>query len=414
MRDAWARGQELVVTAGSTAWATACFQRPALHRDQPRTWRPCYAAAVASGGSGIRHLHERAGFPAALTDARAFAVAQGDARTASTATTGCSARPAPRPSARFEAADWHGQQRAQRERIEFYDKRVDEAVERLQTRVRGGDAADGRVAAGQAALHRPADRPPPARAGRDLLQLGHDQDPAPQLLPQRLHLRAPGGLAPSTSRTTSRPRSRPTAPTTRRATTLRDDAGCASSTTSSSQREFEDLEPRRRPRCCAAVSAQLGDCRCAPTSRSRCCRRCSSATRAPTSSARSSTASTRRRSRCRSCTTRAAAARRSTPRCSARTTCRCCLQLRARLLHGRRWRCPSAYVQFLRSLMPRKPRSEIYSALGLAEAGQEPCSTATSCYHLRHSQRQVPHRARHQGHGDAGVRPAVASRTCSR
>ncbi|WKB54841.1 bifunctional isocitrate dehydrogenase kinase/phosphatase [Eleftheria terrae] len=34
---------------------------------------------------------------------------------------------------RFEAADWHGQQRAQRERIEFYDKRVDEAVERLQS-----------------------------------------------------------------------------------------------------------------------------------------------------------------------------------------------------------------------------------------------------------------------------------------
>ena len=33
--------------------------------------------------------------------------------------------------ARFEAADWHGQQRAQRERIEFYDKRVDEATERL-------------------------------------------------------------------------------------------------------------------------------------------------------------------------------------------------------------------------------------------------------------------------------------------
>ncbi|MFZ2650845.1 MAG: bifunctional isocitrate dehydrogenase kinase/phosphatase [Burkholderiaceae bacterium] len=33
---------------------------------------------------------------------------------------------------RFEAADWHGQQRAQRERIEFYDKRVDEAAERLQ------------------------------------------------------------------------------------------------------------------------------------------------------------------------------------------------------------------------------------------------------------------------------------------
>ncbi len=33
---------------------------------------------------------------------------------------------------RFERADWHGQQRAQRERIEFYDTRVGEAVERLQ------------------------------------------------------------------------------------------------------------------------------------------------------------------------------------------------------------------------------------------------------------------------------------------
>jgi len=33
---------------------------------------------------------------------------------------------------RFERADWHGQQRAQRERIEFYDRRVDEAAERLQ------------------------------------------------------------------------------------------------------------------------------------------------------------------------------------------------------------------------------------------------------------------------------------------
>ena len=33
---------------------------------------------------------------------------------------------------RFELADWHGQQLAQRVRIEFYDLRVDEAVERLE------------------------------------------------------------------------------------------------------------------------------------------------------------------------------------------------------------------------------------------------------------------------------------------
>ena len=34
---------------------------------------------------------------------------------------------------RFEQRDWHGQQKAQRDRIAFYDKRVDEAAERLQT-----------------------------------------------------------------------------------------------------------------------------------------------------------------------------------------------------------------------------------------------------------------------------------------
>ena len=40
---------------------------------------------------------------------------------------------------RFEVADWHGQQRAQRDRIEFYDKRVDEAAERLQSEFKAGE-----------------------------------------------------------------------------------------------------------------------------------------------------------------------------------------------------------------------------------------------------------------------------------
>ena len=44
--------------------------------------------------------------------------------------------------ARFEAGDWHGQQRAQRERIEFYDTRVDEAVERLQNEFDAGSVPD--------------------------------------------------------------------------------------------------------------------------------------------------------------------------------------------------------------------------------------------------------------------------------
>jgi isocitrate dehydrogenase kinase/phosphatase len=40
---------------------------------------------------------------------------------------------------RFETADWHGQQRAQRERIEFYDLRVKEAVGRLETEFKAGE-----------------------------------------------------------------------------------------------------------------------------------------------------------------------------------------------------------------------------------------------------------------------------------
>ncbi|MEO6361889.1 MAG: isocitrate dehydrogenase kinase/phosphatase AceK regulatory subunit, partial [Caldimonas sp.] len=72
-----------------------------------------------------------ASLPAALTDARAFAIARAMLdgfdrhyrlfRQASA-----------QAKARFEAADWHGQQRAQVLRIEYYDRRVAEAAERLQ------------------------------------------------------------------------------------------------------------------------------------------------------------------------------------------------------------------------------------------------------------------------------------------
>ena len=42
---------------------------------------------------------------------------------------------------RFETADWHGQQRAQRERIEFYDLRVKECVMRLEKEFSAGKLA---------------------------------------------------------------------------------------------------------------------------------------------------------------------------------------------------------------------------------------------------------------------------------
>ena len=45
---------------------------------------------------------------------------------------------------------------------------------------------------------------------------------------------------------------------------------------------------------------------------------------------------------------------------------------------------PSAYVQFLRSLMPRKPRGEIYSAIGLQKHGKN-LFYRDFLFHLRHS-----------------------------
>lgn len=42
---------------------------------------------------------------------------------------------------RFEVADWHGQQRAQRERIEFYDLRVKECSMRLEREFKAGEQA---------------------------------------------------------------------------------------------------------------------------------------------------------------------------------------------------------------------------------------------------------------------------------
>jgi len=70
-------------------------------------------------------------FPHQLTDRRAFDIAQAmlegfDRHYRLFRATSAAAK------RRFERADWHGQQRAQRERIEYYDLRVNEAVERLR------------------------------------------------------------------------------------------------------------------------------------------------------------------------------------------------------------------------------------------------------------------------------------------
>ena len=72
-------------------------------------------------------------FPQKLTDSRAFEIAQAllggfNRHYQLFRLTSAAAKQ------RFEKSDWHGQQRAQRERIEFYDLRVTEAVELLEHR----------------------------------------------------------------------------------------------------------------------------------------------------------------------------------------------------------------------------------------------------------------------------------------
>jgi isocitrate dehydrogenase kinase/phosphatase len=71
-------------------------------------------------------------FPHQLSDRRAFAIAQAmiDGFNRHYRLFRETSRAAKK---RFEQADWHGQQQAQAERIAFYDQRVDEAVTRLRT-----------------------------------------------------------------------------------------------------------------------------------------------------------------------------------------------------------------------------------------------------------------------------------------
>ena len=76
-------------------------------------------------------MNDRAAFPTQLTDSRGFEIARAmlegfDRHYRLFRETSRDAK------RRFEQADWHGQQRAQRERIEYYDKRVEEGAERLQ------------------------------------------------------------------------------------------------------------------------------------------------------------------------------------------------------------------------------------------------------------------------------------------
>ena len=81
--------------------------------------------------------------------------------------------------ARFEAADWHAIRSLARERITFYDERVREAVDRIEPGFGTPSSRPGNWQHVKRALRRAARRSPPARARRDLLQLGLREAAAP-------------------------------------------------------------------------------------------------------------------------------------------------------------------------------------------------------------------------------------------
>ncbi len=202
---------------------------------------------------------------------------------------------------RFETADWHGQQRAQRERIEFYDLRVKEATARLEKEFKAGE--------------QPMDVWQQVKLHYIGLLVDHHQPELAEtffnsvttkilhrtLLPERLHLRAAGR-----QHRVHRERRAGGLPTYRAYYPTRESMGDTIVRIVDNfqlQRPFEDLQRD------AELRARSHERAPAPGQAARqlpdpgAVVRCSIATRAPTWSARSSTASTSCRSRCRSCTT---------------------------------------------------------------------------------------------------------------
>ncbi len=200
----------------------------------------------------------------------------------------------------FDAGNWLAIQHVGRDRIDFYDRRVAGDCRSRPSRVpERGPRHRHAVGAGQAPLHRAPDRPQAAGVRRDVLQLGVGQGPPPRLFPQQVHLRPAGDL--------DRAHRRRSAVIPQ----LLSAAGGAAQRARRHRPRFRLRAPFRRfrprpaqrarrvpPSVSAAVPAR------SRITRSRCCPRRSCATRPPTSSGGSSTASTPIRSSCRSSTTR--------------------------------------------------------------------------------------------------------------
>ena len=178
--------------------------------------------ALAAGLHADRCPHAQYGLPFDIAHAIS---------TASIGTTDCSARAAAGEAAfRAGRLAWPAAGTARAHRV--LRPARGRACGAAAGRVQGQRAAEGGLAAGQAALHRPADRPQAAGAGRDLLQFGVAARSCTAPISTTTSSSCARRYRPSISRPTSRrlPTYRVYYPTPRRCTI----PSCASSPTSSS------------------------------------------------------------------------------------------------------------------------------------------------------------------------------------
>ena len=311
----------------------------------------------------------------------------------------------------FEAGNWLAIQHVARRPHRFLrppragDRRADRA--RVRARRHRRRRRRRAVGAGQAALHRPPDRPQAARVRRDVLQLGLGEDRcAARYFHNRFIFVRP---AISTEHIDADP------PSYRSYYPLQQGLRHAlidivlDFALRAPLRGFRPRPAQRARRVPPPLPAAVPRSR--PTTRSRCCRRRSSATRPRTSSGASSTARTRIRSSCRSSTT---------PHGKLYLDALLMDEVELAILFSANrayflvdMEVPSAYVDFLRAIAAGQDGRRALHDGRAAEGRQEPLLPRLPAPSQALA-RQVHHRARHQGPRDDACSRCRRIPTCSR
>ena len=283
---------------------------------------------------------------------------------ASTSTTASSARRA--PTRRSTSRQRPGRRRSgpSRSGSEFYDERVAECVERLRAEF-DVESLGSTPGGGEALLHRPARRPPAARARRDVLQLGGHADLRRRSYSDNdlIFVRA----AISTEYIDSDPPIyRSYYPT---------DGACADASSRSSSTSAGPVRSPISSATSATCSARSTSTRrragstWSRTTRSRCSARAFYRNKAAYVVGKIVNGYRRAALR-RAGAERRAGARRSTRSCSTRSSSTSSSRSRAPTSWST-WTCPPGYVEFLRRMMPTKTALRALHDARPRQAGQD-------------------------------------------